>query len=514
MDRNGGMSHEQQDPPSAQTLSRAAEKARAGGSLADAIIDSLTANVALLDSSGTIIRTNAAWRRFADANRCNDRSCHIGANYLTICEEAVRRDSDPTAAAALNGIRAVLRNEQDTFTLAYPCHSPSQKRWFRLRASRLSLDAPTRTLAYPGDSPGQQRWFRLRARQLSRDEPTGCVIAHEDITAEKIAEEAVREVEQALREVLELLPVGVWIVDRNGRILQCNRAGQRIWQGPLDDIRRRKGYRLDTGEPIAQEELALLQATRPSKASIDREIRIECRDGTGRVLISSMIPRFDAELGIAGAIIVDQDITALKRQEEELLQTRANLEVANRELRESLEREQLLARTDGLTGVINRRHFLDMAEHECAVARRYGLPLSAVLFDIDTFKRINDSFGHLVGDEILKCVARRAGEQLRSADVLARYGGEEFVVLVPESTARRAEIVAERIRKAIAQEGFQTTAGKVAVTVSAGVSEIRSKSDTLEDLIRHADEALYEAKHKGRNCTVVLPGIEPTSIRA
>jgi diguanylate cyclase (GGDEF)-like protein/PAS domain S-box-containing protein len=485
MDRNGGMNHEQQQPTSAQTFAYVAEEPRTGASFADAILDSLTANVALLDSSGIIIRTNAAWRRFADSNGCADRACCIGANYLVICEEAVRRDSDPTAAAALNGIRAVLRHEQDTFTLAYPCHSPSAKRWFRLRATRLSLE-----------------------------EPTGCVIAHEDITAEKIGEEAVREVEQALREVLELLPVGVWIVDRKGGILQCNRAGQRIWQGPLDDIRRRKGYRLDTGEPIANEERALLQANRPSEASIDREIRIECRDGTGKVLISSMIPRFDAELGIAGAIIVDQDITALKRQEQELLQTRANLEVANRELRESLEREQLLARTDGLTGVINRRHFLDMAEHECAVARRYGLPLSVVLFDIDTFKRINDSLGHLVGDEILRGVARRAGEQLRSADVLARYGGEEFIVMVPESAARRAEIVAERIRKSIAEQGFQTTAGKVAVTVSAGVSEMRSNSDTLEELIRRADRALYEAKHKGRNCTVVIPGIEPTPVRA
>jgi diguanylate cyclase (GGDEF)-like protein len=493
IDRNGGMSHEQQEPQLVQTLARAAEKARADASLADAIIDSLTANVALLDSSGTIIRTNAAWKRFADANRCASRTCHIGANYLTICEDAVRRDSDPTAAAALNGIRAVLHQEQDTFTLAYPCHSPTRRRWFRLRVSRLTLD-----------------------------EPSGCVVAHEDITAEKVAEEAVREVEQALREVLELLPVGVWIVDRNGRILQGNRAGQGIWLGPLDDIRRRKGWRLDTGEPIEKEEWALLQSIRPSDTSVNkaihkeihREIRIERRDGTSKVLMSSMIPRFDAELEIAGAIIVDRDITTLKRQEEELLHTRANLEVANSELRESLEREQLLARTDGLTGVINRRHFLDMAQHEFAVARRYSLPLSAVLFDIDTFKRINDSFGHMVGDEILKGVARRAAAQLRSADIIARYGGEEFIVLVPDSAARRAEIVAERIRKAIAEESFQTAVGKVGVTVSAGVSEIRATTDTLEDLIRRADRAMYEAKHRGRNCTVVIPGIESASIHA
>lgn len=477
------MSNERQAVPSVQTFAHATGEDWASGSVADATLDSLTANVALVDSSGVIVTANAAWKRFAKANRCVDNACGIGANYLTICEEAVRRDSDPTAAAALNGIRAVLRQEQDTFALAYPCHSPTERRWFRLRATRLSLD-----------------------------KPTGCVIAHEDITTEKIAEEAVREAERALREVLELLPVGVWIVDRNGGILQCNRAVQRMWAGPFDNIRRRTGWRLDTGESIMKEERELLQSVRPTEAPIDREIRIEGRDGTSRVLVSSMIPRFDAELAIAGAIIVDQDITALKHQEEELLQTRATLEVANRELRESLEREQLLARTDGLTGIINRRHFLDVAEHECAVARRYRLPLAVILFDIDGFKKINDSLGHQAGDEILNGVAKRASEQLRSADVLARYGGEEFIVLVPESTARRAEIVAERIRKAIAAEGFQTTAGTVTVTVSAGVSEIRSNADTLEDLIRRTDRAMYDAKERGRNRTVRME-IDSKSLR-
>ncbi len=479
MNSNGAMGDERQEIMSADARAHGDGKNWAGGSLADAIFDSLTANVALVDLSGVITRVNEAWKHFAQTNNCPDPAFYVGANYFAVCEEAIYRDSDPIAAAALNGIRAVLRHEQDTFSLVYPCHSPAK-----------------------------QRWFRLHATRLSSEKPAACVIVHEDATTEKLAEEAVREAERALREVLELLPVGVWIVDRNGGILHCNRAGQRIWVGPLDDIRRRKGWRLDTGEPIANEEWALLQGTRSSEASLDREIRIEGRDGTGKVLISSMIPRFDAELEIAGAIIVDQDITALKRQEEELLRTRANLEIANHELRESLEREQLLARTDWLTGLTNRRHFLDMAEHECAVARRYGLPLAAILFDIDRFKRVNDSLGHLTGDEILKGVAQRTAEQLRSADLLARYGGEEFIVLVPESTAPRAEVVAERIRKAISKESFETVAGKVTVTVSAGVSELGANTDTLEDLIRRTDQALYEAKEKGRDCTVVRPAIQ------
>ena len=161
------MVNKRQTVATGQTLGHTNENVCASSSLADAILDSLTANVALVDSTGVIITANAAWKRFANDNRCSDRACYICANYLSICEEAVRRDGDLTAAAALNGIRGVLRHEQDSFTLEYPCHAPDKKRWFRLRATRLSLD-------------------RL----------TACVVAHEEITTEKIAEEALREAER------------------------------------------------------------------------------------------------------------------------------------------------------------------------------------------------------------------------------------------------------------------------------------------------------------------------------
>ena len=158
------MSDERQTVILNQALAPANGNPGAKRSLAEAILDSLTANIALVDSTGVIIAANAAWRRFANENRCSDRACYIGANYLTICEGAVRRDGDATAAAALNGIRGVLRREQDSFTLEYPCHSPAEK-----------------------------RWFRLRATPLSQDGPAACVVAHEDVTAAKISQEALHE---------------------------------------------------------------------------------------------------------------------------------------------------------------------------------------------------------------------------------------------------------------------------------------------------------------------------------
>src|SRR6185312_11767562 len=203
--------------------------------------------------------------------------------------------------------------------------------------------------------------------------------------------------------------------------------------------------------------------------------------------------------------VVNQLAIALDRDaaDRALHASEASLEVANRELREALAREQLMARTDGLTGLNNRRHFLEVAAHEWAVAQRYGLPLAMMLFDIDRFKLINDTAGHQMGDEILKRVARAASERLRAADLLGRYGGEEFIALFPGSTAQQAAVVAERIREAIAADGIETRAARVSATISVGLAEALSGQDTLQQLIRRADRALYEAKARGRNCIVV-----------
>lgn len=206
--------------------------------------------------------------------------------------------------------------------------------------------------------------------------------------------------------------------------------------------------------------------------------------------------------------VVNQLAIALDRHSADraLRASEGRLEVANRELRHALAREQLMARTDSLTGLHNRRYFFDLAAHEWAVARRYGLPLAVMLFDIDRFKRINDSHGHQMGDEILKRVARAASEHLRAADVIARYGGEEFIVLLPGSTAQQSTVVAERIREAVAADGIETRTARVVATISVGLAQTLPDQDTLDQLVWRADQALYDAKAKGRNCTVIASG--------
>ena len=171
----------------------------------------------------------------------------------------------------------------------------------------------------------------------------------------------------------------------------------------------------------------------------------------------------------------------------------------------AIERERQLARTDDLTGVNNRRHFLDLAAHEVASARRYHRPLALLLFDIDHFKQVNDRWGHPFGDVILVRVAEVVAALLRESDVLARYGGEEFAVLLPDNGAHQAEIVAERIRLAVAALVTEQGSARAAVTVSLGVAELALPDDTLEALIQRADQALYGAKRAGRNRVVVAP---------
>ena len=173
---------------------------------------------------------------------------------------------------------------------------------------------------------------------------------------------------------------------------------------------------------------------------------------------------------------------------------------------------QRLARIDELTGLLNRRHFFERAEQELARAKRYKRPLSAILLDVDHFKRVNDNHGHAVGDEVLRVVARRCRETVRSVDILGRYGGEEFVILVPDtSEAGTGEVLAERLRACIAQEPIASSGEAIAVTISLGVAGLRPDTDDLAKLLDRADTALYAAKEAGRNCVKLATPPESTA---
>ena len=165
-----------------------------------------------------------------------------------------------------------------------------------------------------------------------------------------------------------------------------------------------------------------------------------------------------------------------------------------------------LATTDSLTGVYNRRTFKELAEPQLSRSRRGHLPVSLLMLDLDHFKRINDTYGHLAGDDVLKAFAVLVRNCLRKEDLLARYGGEEFVVLLPGAAPPAAAILAERIREEVAARPFDANGHLVRVTVSQGVaSEAGDTLPSLEAMLGRADEALYSAKNQGRNRVVAMP---------
>jgi diguanylate cyclase (GGDEF)-like protein len=155
--------------------------------------------------------------------------------------------------------------------------------------------------------------------------------------------------------------------------------------------------------------------------------------------------------------------------------------------------------TDGLTQVNNRRHFDETLEREYLRARRHTRPLALLVMDIDYFKKINDQYGHLAGDHVLRELAGLVQGRVRRDETVARYGGEEFVVLLPETTLEGAVSLAENLRARIAAHSFVFQNTTIAVSVSVGCAEAMESDSTAPDLFRRADEHMYRAKKSGRN---------------
>jgi diguanylate cyclase (GGDEF)-like protein len=174
------------------------------------------------------------------------------------------------------------------------------------------------------------------------------------------------------------------------------------------------------------------------------------------------------------------------------------------DLVDQADRLKVLASVDGMTGLFNRRHFLSLAEIEWNRYQRRRRPISLVLFDIDRFKSINDRFGHQAGDYVITEIAAICQQQKRKSDLIARFGGEEFLILLPETNLAAAQRVAERMRRKVEARAFSFSSNAINATISVGVAEANPSLDTIFDLIKVADRALYVAKEAGRNRVCAL----------
>jgi len=296
--------------------------------------------------------------------------------------------------------------------------------------------------------------------------------------------------ERRLQTMMDVLGEGVLLVDGKGRLIFMNPEAERLLGYTFSEI---QGKALDEVIHIQQPDGTFLGPDQSQVARAvlaNQEYRSDkdvftCK--SGRILPVLVVCRpLELEQGGNGAVIAFSDVTEQKKYQE-------SLELIN----QILEKQ---ASTDPLTGIYNRMKFSKVLGDELKRAQRYDTPLAVILLDIDKFKSINDTYGHLDGDNVLKALTRLLAANIRSSDTLARWGGEEFILLAPGSDLDGGGLLAEKLRLAVAEHDFPIPQP---VTASFGVAAYQL-DDTELTLTNRADQALYQAKEQGRNRVEIM----------
>jgi diguanylate cyclase (GGDEF)-like protein len=288
---------------------------------------------------------------------------------------------------------------------------------------------------------------------------------------------------EILRSALDNVEPGVVLLDPAFNAQFMNRAVRRLWKVSDEEADRKPAYaelvneaRVTRVYDMPPDELDHFIASRIARARAGDPTPQDVRVSDGRIIRSQC-----AVLPSGGRMLTYTDVTDLVRYVDEL---------------------ERLATTDCLTGLHNRRHFLALAEAEWSRFQRYHRPLALIVFDVDLFKSINDGFGHAVGDRALTHLADLCNESKRSSDIVGRIGGDEFAILLPETELKQADLVAGRLRQALAGNPLITDDGSVPITISMGLVEATLSMSSIDALMKMADEALYKAKRGGRNCAM------------
>jgi diguanylate cyclase (GGDEF)-like protein/putative nucleotidyltransferase with HDIG domain len=299
-------------------------------------------------------------------------------------------------------------------------------------------------------------------------------------------------VPKRVRNTLDTIVGGVVILDANRKIVMANEAFQSSCKRSMESLLGTTlgdiPFRCE--QAALPWELAVIEKQRQSGATLFLE------DGVlERCFVVNATPIFDSKEAVAGTLVSFEDVTSLEQQKQSLMHALSELETSKDQIHQQNIRLQELASRDVLTGAFNRRSLYEQLEGLWNEFQSAGQPLNCIMFDVDHFKKLNDNHGHAVGDQVLKDVARTIQEAVAKPGFAGRYGGEEFCVVLPAMDSAAATLIGEQIRQAIETK----LAEPYRVTASLGVSGTEFGATSFQAIIEQADQALYAAKHGGRN---------------
>jgi diguanylate cyclase (GGDEF)-like protein/PAS domain S-box-containing protein len=291
-----------------------------------------------------------------------------------------------------------------------------------------------------------------------------------------------------LRAVLASVPDLIYVKNKKSHFLLANQGTADIMGAASESELVGKSdfdyYDSEIAAGFYQDEQRIIATGRPL---VSQDEHIEEPNGQTRYILTTKVPLRNAEGEIVGIIGIGRDITPLKETEGELKRARENLHYR--------------ATHDSLTALLNREAILDMLDRELARSQRERAPISVLLADLDHYKNVNDMYGHPVGDQVLREIARRFVHAVRGYDLVGRYGGEEFLLILGGCSATEAMARADQLRQSIEASPVATSCGSIPVTISIGVLPAQEWAyPPVEDVLREVDVALYRAKADGRNC--------------
>jgi len=380
----------------------------------------------------------------------------------------------------------LIGQPHETIHAAYGCDPREMAVWLEDDLDIIRTGNAKLHLAQASRSNGKKVWYRTKKLPLTMASGVKAVLViKEDVTVLKQAEEELAKERDLLQALMDNVPDNIYFKDLQFRFIRINtyqayhvglsHPNEAVGKTDFDFYPEERALEFNADERFVINGLRI-------------ENKVEKQFIAGapeRWTLSSKVPFYDSDGKVQGIVGVSKDITALKKME--------------RQLADANEQLNKLAREDALTGLLNRRMILDLAGNEWARWQRYGKTFSLLVIDADDFKSINDTFGHLVGDQALRYISSRLSESIRAVDVVGRYGGEEFVIILPETALDGAVSAAEKILQNVRKSPLHLDGNRLSITVSVGIAAVRHEDKNIDMLLHRADTALYIAKRSGKD---------------